>query len=293
MKNGKYDSKSKAQPGKRAVKPGNPNAGRRPGAKAPVKKPGAPEAVRKQSGLQIEGRNAVLEALRAGAGLTALYLQEGLGGAEIEELRALSERTGVIPQTVSSDRLQSLAESKNPQGVVGRFREYRFFDVDEMLSDAREKGEDPFIVVLSGIEDPQNLGAIIRTACLMGAHGVVIRKDRAAGITPAVAKASAGALFRMKVAEVTNIAATLDKLKKEGLWTLAADMDGRKPEELNLKGAVALVIGSEGEGVPRLVRERCDFIVSVPMAKAGTVDSLNASVAAGILMYEIVRQRNI
>lgn len=293
MKNGKYDSRSKAQPGKRAVKPGNPNAGRRPGAKVQTKKPETREPVKNKSGLQIEGRNAVLEALRAGAGLTAIFLQEGLGGAEIEEIRALSERAGVVPQTVSGDRLQSLAESKNPQGVVGRFREYRFFEVDEMLRDAREKGEDPFLIVLSGIEDPQNLGAIIRTACLMGAHGVVIRKDRAAGITPAVAKASSGALFRMKVAEVTNIAATLDMLKKEGVWTVSADMDGRKPEELDLRGAIALVIGSEGEGVPRLVRERCDFIVSVPMAKAGTVDSLNASVAAGILMYEIVRQRNL
>ena len=293
MKNGKYDSKSRGAAGKRVAKSQNPNVGRRPGAAAPVKKTGAPEAVKKQNGLQIEGRNAVLEALRAGAGLTKLYLQEGSSGAEIEEIKALSERMGVIPQTVSSERLQSLQESRSPQGVVGRFREYRFFEVDEMLRDAREKGEDPFIVVLSGIEDPQNLGAIIRTACLMGAHGVVIRKDRAAGITPAVVKASAGALFRMKVAEVTNIAATLDKLKKEGLWALAADMDGKKPEELNLKGPIALVIGSEGEGVARLVREHSDFIVAIPMAKAGTVDSLNASVAAGILMYEIVRQRRL
>lgn len=293
MKNGKYDSKSKVSAGKRAMKPGDPNAGRRPGAKVQAKKPETRESLKKTNGLQIEGRNAVLEALRAGAGLTALYVQEGSSGAEIEEIRALSEAAGVIPQTVSGERLQSLQESRSPQGVVGKFREYRFFEVEEMLRDAREKGEDPFIVVLSGIEDPQNLGAIIRTACLMGAHGVVIRKDRAVGITPAVAKSSAGALFRMKVAEVTNIAATLDKLKKEGLWTAAADMDGKRPEELNLKGAIALVIGSEGEGVPRLVRERSDFIVSVPMAKAGTVDSLNASVAAGILMYEIVRQRNL
>ena len=293
MRNGRYDSKSKVSAGKRAMKPGDPNAGRRPGAKVQAKKSETREPVKKTNGLQIEGRNAVLEALRAGAGLTALYVQEGSSGAEIEEIRALSEAAGVIPQTVSGERLQSLQESRSPQGVVGKFREYRFFEVEEMLRDAREKGEDPFIVVLSGIEDPQNLGAIIRTACLMGAHGVVIRKDRAAGITPAVAKSSAGALFRMKVAEVTNIAATLDKLKKEGLWTAAADMDGKRPEELNLRGAIALVIGSEGEGVPRLVRERSDFIVSVPMAKAGTVDSLNASVAAGILMYEIVRQRNL
>ena len=289
MNKGKYSTKKTDRSGR----PGYPAPGKRPVPASAPKKNGAPETGKKyQSGLQIEGRNAVLEALRAGAGITALYLQEGIGGAEIEEIRALSERAGVIPQTVKSERLQSLAESKNPQGAVAKFKEYRFFDIEDMLEDARSKGEDPFIVVLSGIEDPHNFGAIVRTACLLGAHGVVIRKDRAAGVTPAVAKSSAGALFRMKVAEVTNIAATLDKLKKEGLWAVCADMDGGKPEDADLRGPLALVIGAEGDGVPRLVREKCDLVVSVPMVRAGTVDSLNASVAAGILMYEITRQRS-
>ena len=293
MKNMKYDSKKTERSGKAAKRPGRAVPERKTPANAALRKNGAPESLKKYGGgLQIEGRNAILEALRAGAGITALYLQEGLGGAEIEEMRALSEKAGVVPQSVKSERLQSLAESKNPQGAVAKFREYRFYDVEDMLKDARENGEDPFIVVLSGIEDPHNFGAIVRTACLLGAHGVVIRKDRAAGVTPAVAKSSAGALFRTKVAEVTNIALTLDKLKKEGLWTVCADMDGKRPEECDLKGPVALVIGAEGEGVPRLVREKCDFIVSVPMVRSGTVDSLNASVAAGILMYEITRQRS-
>ena len=298
MNNGKYNGKPGARYGKPDTKPGRPLPGKKPAAKTATKtisrQTASSETGRKYTGgLQIEGRNAILEALRSGAGITALYLQEGIGGAEIEEIRALSEKAGVTPQTVKSERLQSLAESKNPQGAVAKFREYRFYDVEDMLEDARMRGEDPFIVVLSGIEDPHNFGAIVRTACLLGAHGVVIRKDRAAGVTPAVAKSSAGALFRMKVAEVTNIAATLDKLKKAGLWAACADMDGKKPEECDLKGPVALVIGAEGDGVPRLVREKCDLVVSVPMVRVGTVDSLKASVAAGIRMYEITRQRGI
>ena len=292
MKNMRYDSKKAERSGKPVQKPGRPvSAKKAPFNAVPRKNTAAEPRKQYTGGLQIEGRNAILEALRAGAGITALYLQEGLGGAEIEEIRALSEKAGVIPQTVKSERLQSLAESKNPQGAVAKFREYRFYDVEDMLRNARENGEDPFIVVLSGIEDPHNFGAIVRTACLLGAHGVVIRKDRAAGVTPAVAKSSAGALFRMKVAEVTNIAATLDKLKKEGLWTACADMDGERPENCDLRGPLALVIGAEGDGVPRLVREKCDMVISIPMVRRGTMDSLNASVAAGILMYEITRQR--
>ena len=294
MKTGKNDVKKTDRYGKYAPRPAAPRNGKPSPRYAAEKRPSdVSERKRPANGLQIEGRNAVLEALSAGAGVTAVYLQEGLGGADLEEIRALAERSGVVPQTVKSERLQSIAESKNPQGVVARFKEYHFYDVEDMLEDAREKGEDPFIVVLSGIEDPHNFGAIVRTACLMGAHGVVIRKDRATGITPAAAKSSAGALFRTKVAEVTNIAATLEKLKKAGLWISCADMDGEHPDRLDLKGPIALVIGAEGEGVPRLVREKSDFIISVPMARAGTVDSLNASVAAGILMYEITRQRTI
>ena len=253
MKNMRYDSKKAERSGKPVQKPGRQvSAKKAPFNAAPRKNTAAEPRKQYTGGLQIEGRNAILEALRAGAGITALYLQEGLGGAEIEEIRSLSEKAGVIPQTVKSERLQSLQESKNPQGVVAKFREYRFYDIDDMLRDA---------------------------------------KDRAAGVTPAVAKSSAGALFRMKVAEVTNIAATLDKLKKEGLWTACADMDGERPENCDLRGPLALVIGAEGDGVPRLVREKCDMVISIPMVQKGTVDSLNASVAAGILMYEITRQR--
>ena len=293
MKTVKNDAKKADRYGKRPARPQSAAQGKKQGRPVSGKKPGEQASyTRPANGLQIEGRNAVLEALRSGAAITALYLQEGLTGADLEEIAELARSAGVTPQTVKGERLKTLAESKNPQGVVAKFKEYRFSDISDMLEDAHSKGEDPFIIVLSGIEDPHNFGAIVRSASLLGAHGVVIRRDRATGITPAAAKSSAGALFRTKIAEVTNIAVTLESLKKEGLWIACADMDGQSPDKCDLRGPIALVIGAEGEGVPRLVREKSDFIISIPMARVGTVDSLNASVAAGILMYAVMCRRN-
>ena len=185
--------------------------------------------------------------------------------------------------------MDQLSETGKHQGVIAYTSAYQYAEVEDMLKKAREKGEPPFLFLLDNIEDPHNLGAIIRTANLAGAHGVIIPKNRAVGLTAAVARASAGALNYTPVAKVTNIGQTIEELKKEGLWFVCADMDGTTMYQLDLKGPIGLVIGSEGDGVGRLVKEKCDFVASIPMK--GDIDSLNASVAAGILAYEIVRQR--
>lgn len=190
---------------------------------------------------------------------------------------------------VKKERLDQMSETGKHQGVIGYLAAYEYATVDEILDKAREKGESPFVILLDDIEDPHNLGAIIRTANLAGAHGVIIPKHRASGLTATVAKTSAGALNYTPVAKVTNISKTIEELKKEGMWFVCADMGGTTMYDLDLKGSIGLVIGNEGKGVSRLVKEKCDFVASIPMF--GDIDSLNASVATGVLAYEIVRQR--
>lgn len=237
----------------------------------------------------IEGRNAVLEAFRAGRPIDKLFVLDGCQDGPVRTIVREAKKHDTIIQFVEKERLSQLSETGKHQGVIAYAAAYEYSDVEDMLKLAEEKGEDPFIIVLDNIEDPHNLGAIIRTANLAGAHGVIIPKRRAAGLTATVARTSAGALNYTPVAKVTNIAKTMEDLKKRGLWFVCADMGGETMYRLNLTGPIGLVIGNEGEGVSRLVKEKCDFIASIPMK--GDIDSLNASVAAGVLAYEIVRQR--
>lgn len=237
----------------------------------------------------IEGRNAVLEAFRSGRPIDKLYVLDGCQDGPVRTIVREARKHDTIIQFVEKERLSQLSETGRHQGVIAFAAAYEYAEVEDMLKLAEEKGEDPFIIILDNIEDPHNLGAIIRTANLAGAHGVIIPKRRAVGLTATVAKTSAGALNYTPVAKVTNIVKTMEELKEKGLWFVCADMGGTTMYDLNLKGAIGLVIGNEGEGVSRLVRENCDFIASIPMK--GDIDSLNASVAAGVLAYEIVRQR--
>jgi len=239
--------------------------------------------------LTIEGRNAVIEAFRSGKTIDKVFILDGCQDGPIQTIKREAKKQDCIVQFVKKERLDQLSETGHHQGVIAYAAAYDYAEVEDILAAAREKNEPPFIFLLDNIEDPHNLGAIIRTANLAGAHGVIIPKRRAAGLTATVARTSAGALNYTPVAKVTNMAATIDELKKEGLWFVCADMDGEVMYDLNLKGAIGLVIGNEGEGVSRLVREKCDYIASIPMK--GDIDSLNASVAAGVLAYEIVRQR--
>ena len=237
----------------------------------------------------IEGRNAVLEAFRAGKTIDKLYVQDGVKDGPIQSIIREAKKQDTIVNLVSRERLNQMSEEGHHQGVIAHAAAYEYAEVEDILKAAEEKGEPPFIFLLDGIEDPHNLGAIIRTANLAGAHGVIIPKRRASGLTAVVAKTSAGALNYTPVAKVTNLAATIEELKEKGLWFVCADMNGELMYRLNLKGPVGLVIGGEGDGVGRLVREKCDMVASIPMK--GDIDSLNASVAAGVLAYEIVRQR--
>lgn len=239
--------------------------------------------------LTIEGRNAVLEAFRSGKTIDKLFVQDGCKDGPILSITREARKHDTLIKYVPRERLDQLSETGKHQGVIAYAAAYEYAEVDDILKNARDKGEEPFIFLLDNIEDPHNLGAIIRTANLAGAHGVIIPKRRAVGLTATVAKTSAGALNYTPVAKVTNLAATIDELKKEGLWFVCADMGGESMYRLNLKGPIGLVIGNEGEGVSRLVKEKCDYIASIPMK--GDIDSLNASVAAGVLAYEIVRQR--
>lgn len=239
--------------------------------------------------LTIEGRNAVLEAFRAGKTIDKLYVLKGCQDGPVNSILREARKQDTIVNYVTKERLEQLSETRKHQGVIAHAAAYAYAEVEDILKLAEEKGEPPFVFLLDNIEDPHNLGAIIRTANLAGAHGVIIPKRRAAGLTAVVAKTSAGALNYTPVAKVTNLATTIDELKEKGLWFVCADMSGTTMYDLNLKGPIGLVIGSEGEGVGRLVKERCDYIASIPMK--GNIDSLNASVAAGVLAYEIVRQR--
>ena len=237
----------------------------------------------------IEGRNAVLEAFRAGKTIDKLFVLDGCQDGPVKSILREAKKTDTIINFVDKERLDRLANSGHHQGVVAQAAAYEYAEVEDILNAAKEKGEAPFVFILDEIEDPHNLGAIIRTANLCGAHGVIIPKRRAVGLTATVAKTSAGAVNYTPVAKVTNIAKTIEELKKEGLWFVCADMGGTTMYDLNLKGPIGLVIGNEGEGVGRLVKEKCDMVASIPMK--GDIDSLNASVATGVLAYEIVRQR--
>lgn len=237
----------------------------------------------------IEGRNACLEAFRAGKTIDKLFILDGCQDGPIKSILREARKTDCIISFVSRDRLDKMSEGGKHQGVIAYAAAYEYAEVDDILELARVRGEDPFIIILDGIEDPHNLGAMIRTANLVGAHGVIIPKRRAAGLTATVVKASAGALNYTPVAKVTNIARIMEELKKEGLWFVCADMDGQEMYKVNLKGPIGLVIGNEGEGVSRLVKENCDYVAKIPMK--GDIDSLNASVAMGVLSYEIFRQR--
>ena len=237
----------------------------------------------------IEGRNAVIEAYRAGRPIDKLFILDGCQDGPILTIKREAKAKQTPVKFVTKERLDQLSETGKHQGVIAYAAAYEYATVEEILDNARQKGEAPFLFLLDNIEDPHNLGAIIRTANLAGAHGVIVPKNRAAGLTAVVAKTSAGALNFTPVARVTNLAKTIEELKKEGIWFVCADMGGTTMYDLNLKGPIGLVIGNEGEGVGRLVKEKCDMIASIPMK--GDIDSLNASVAAGVLAYEIVRKR--
>lgn len=241
--------------------------------------------------LTIEGRNAVLEAFRSGKTIDKLFVLDGCQDGSVRTIVREAKKQDTILQFVTKERLNQISETGHHQGVIAHAAAYAYAEVEDILRQAEEKKEAPFVFVLDGIEDPHNLGAIIRTANLAGAHGVIIPKRRAVGLTATVAKASAGALNYTPVAKVTNIGATIDELKERGMWFVCADMGGESMYRLNLTGSIGLVIGNEGEGVSRLVREKCDMVASIPMR--GDIDSLNASVACGVLAYEIVRQRTM
>lgn len=237
----------------------------------------------------IEGRNAVIEAFRSGKTIDKVFVLEKCQDGPVQTVLREAKKHNTIVKFVTKERLDQMSATGKHQGVIANAAAYEYSTVEDILEKAREKGEPPFIILLDGIEDPHNLGAIIRTANQAGAHGVIIPKNRAVGLTATVAKVSAGALNYTPVAKVTNLGKTMEELKKEGLWFVCADMDGQVMYDLDLKGAIGLVVGNEGEGVGRLVKEKCDFVATIPMK--GDIDSLNASVAAGVLAFEIVRQR--
>lgn len=267
--------KQRAENDRRAAAGAEPGRGRKDAAE--------------EKGSRIEGRNAVREALRAGKTVERLYVQEGLKDETVQSIVREAQKRNVQVRFVTKARLDEMSETGSHQGVAASVSDYQYSTVEEMLAAAEAKGEAPFLILLDGIEDPHNLGAIIRTANLAGAHGVIIPKDRAVGLTAVAAKTSAGAVNYTPVARVTNLSRTIKELKEKGLWFVCADMGGEVMYRMDLKGPIGLVIGSEGDGVSRLVREQCDLVASIPMQ--GDIDSLNASVAAGVLAFEIVRQR--
>ena len=261
-------------------------AGRRSGASAenaPEKEVGS----RMPDNLLI-GRNPVTEALKSGRGIDRLLMVKGAEGSAIK-IEGMAREKRIEIQYVRRSALDRITDGAAHQGVAAYVSDYQYAEVEDILAKAGEKGEAPFLVLLDGIEDPHNLGAIIRTADAAGAHGIVIPKRRAVAVTPTVEKAAAGAAEYASIARVTNIGRTIEDLKEKGIWTAAADMSGASVWESDLSGPIAIVIGNEGHGISRLVREKCDFTVSLPML--GNINSLNASNAAALLMYEVVRQR--
>ena len=238
--------------------------------------------------LMVIGRNPVQEALKAQDNIDKLYVQEGLKDGPVNTIVSLARKKGILTVYVPKAKLDLMCENGRHQGVILNLSAVSYCEVEDILEKAKERGEPPFIFVLDGIEDPHNLGAIIRSANLSGAHGVIIPKHRNATLNATVAKASAGAIYHTLVAKVTNIGQTIDQLKEKGVWFVCADMDGDIMYNINMKGSIGLVIGNEGSGVSRLVKEKCDFTARIPMK--GDIDSLNASVAAGVLAWEYVRQ---
>ena len=240
--------------------------------------------------MNIEGRNEVIEAFRSGKTVDKLYIIDGCQDGPVMTIKREAKKHDTLVKYVTKERLDQMSQTGKHQGVIAVIAAYDYAEVDDILQKARDKGEAPFIFLLDNIEDPHNLGAIIRTANLAGAHGVIIPKRRAVGLTATVAKSSAGALEHMLVAKVTNLPSAIDDLKERGLWIYAADMDGSTYYKTDMKGATALVLGSEGFGISRLVKEKCDFIVSIPLY--GQVNSMNVSCAAAVLLAEVARQRN-
>ena len=238
----------------------------------------------------IEGRNPIIEALKNNRPIEKIMVNKASKEGSIKKILAMAKENKVIIQEVDRHKLDEMSESHAHQGVIAITSDYRYYDLDEILEIPRQNGEDPFFIILDGITDPHNLGSIIRTADAVGAHAVIIPKRRSVQITPIVAKASAGAVEYLPVCKVTNIVNTIKTLKENGLWIAAVDKDGQTFYQQNLGGPLGLVVGSEGEGISRLVKQNCDFTVSMPMS--GNVTSLNASVAGGILLYEVYRQRN-
>lgn len=240
---------------------------------------------------RIEGRNAVIEAFRSGKTIDKIYILDGCQDGPVSTIRREAKKHQTLIKFVSKERLDQMSETGKHQGVIAIAAAYSYAEMEDIFALAQLRNEDPFVLILDGIEDPHNLGAIIRTANLSGAHGVIIPRNRAVGLTATVAKASAGAINYTPVVKVTNISNTIEELKGKGLWFACADMGGTRMYDLNLKGPIGLVIGNEGNGVSRLVRQKCDMVASIPMK--GDIDSLNASVAAGILAFEVVRQRSL
>ena len=243
----------------------------------------------KENEFKIEGRNAVIEAFRSGKTIDRLFILDGCQDGPILTIKREARKQDTIIKYVEKERLDQMSVTGKHQGVIAVTAAYEYSELEDIFKLAEKKGEPPFVIILDNIEDPHNLGAIIRTANIVGAHGVIIPKNRAVGLTATVARTSAGALNYTPVVKVTNLATTIEDLKKRGLWFVCADMDGTVMYDLDLKGPIGLVIGNEGEGVGRLVKEKCDYVASIPMQ--GDIDSLNASVALGVLAYEIRRQR--
>ena len=249
----------------------------------------APEAETLREGV-VAGRNAVLEAIKSAASIEKIYVARGEKQGSIVRILALAREKNIVVQEADRVKLDHISGITTHQGVVAYLGQKDYCTVDDMLEAARSRGEAPFLILCDEIADPHNLGAILRTAAVAGAHGVIVPKHRGVGITPAVTKASAGAVFHVAVAKVTNLVRTMEELKQKGVWLYGTDAAAQATiYETDFTGGVGLVIGSEGAGMSRLVRETCDFLVSIPMF--GQVNSLNASVAAGVVMYEEVRQR--
>lgn len=236
----------------------------------------------------IEGKNAILEALRADKTVKKLFVLKNTKDPKINDIINKSKNQNAIISYLEKNEIEKISDSNKNQGIVAIIEEYKYFSIDEILNYAKEKNEQPFIILLDEIVDPHNLGAIIRTANLCGAHGIILKNRNQVPITSTVINASAGAIYHTRIAKVVNLSNTIDELKEKGMWFVCSDMDGEEMYKLNLKGSIGLVIGNEGEGVSRLVKEKCDFIAKIPMF--GNIDSLNASVAMGVLSYEIVRQ---
>lgn len=239
----------------------------------------------------IEGRNPVLEALKSGREIDKIFIQKGANEGSIRQIIAIAREKNLLIKEVDKIKLDNLSVTHNHQGVIASAALYKYYEIEEILQIAKEKNEEPFIIILDEITDNNNLGSILRSADAAGVHGVVIPKRRSVALTPVVAKTSAGAIEYVPVAKVTNLNQTIEYLKKQGLWIVGADMRGDVYYQKDLTGPIALVIGSEGEGIARLVKENCDFLVKIPMS--GKISSLNAGVSAGIIAYDIVRQRQL